>query len=658
MTAAATANWFSLSELAETGLPGLPHCQRALRELAAREGWAERVGEDGARLSRRRAARGGGTEYHASLLPLPAQEELLARQKCQASAPIAENGTTMATDAEAWAWFNRQPAKKQAIAERRLAILTEIESRMEAGAGKASATEEVARAHGFGPRAVAEWFVLVRDFPRQSWLPRLVPQHKGGGKQAEIDAGAWQFFKKDYSRLSRPALMACYNRMIEEYAAPRGIAVPNFKTFKRRYDKEVPQLAQIALREGKEAVRLTNPPQRRTVLGMHAMEAVNSDGHEFDVFVEWEDGKIGRPVGVGIQDIYSRKILAWRIGKTENTALIRLTFADLFQHWGIPENALMDNGRAFTSKAMTGGAKTRYRGKIDEDEVTGVLTSLGVRTRWAKPFRGSSKPIERSWRDLCAEHIAKHWSIEGAYTGNKPDAKPENYRERAIPIAQFRALVAQQVAFHNAREGRKTEAAAGRSLDATFLASYAASTISKATQDQLCYALYESRESKCHKDHGAVELYKNVYHTPEMVELRGQKVIVRFDPENLHSSVFVYRRTGEYLFEAPILHKVGFLDQQGAVEQGKAEANVRKQARKLVEAQNLLTERRMAELAKDGAEPDEQAPKPKPGASRMVRPKGPTAAQLKPTRQAVSEPAQKEFIDDLIAGHRRLRVVE
>lgn len=582
---------------------------------------------------------------------------LRARALAGDSGSIAASESA-ASDAELWSQYNRLSAKAKARSEQRMTLLMKIEERVKAGIGKTAATAEIARKNGVGTSAVAEWFALVKGVARHNWLPRLVPQYKGGGKQVEIDEGAWQFFKKDYSRLSKPALMACYNRMIEEYAAPRDIAVPNFKTFKRRYDKEMSALAKIALREGKEAVRLTNPPQRRTVLGMHAMEVVNSDGHEFDVFVEWEDGKIGRPVGVGIQDVYSRKVLAWRIGKSENTALIRLTFADLFTEWGIPENALMDNGRAFTSKAMTGGAKTRYRGKIDEDEVTGVLTTLGVQTRWAKPHRGSSKPIERSWRDLCAEHIAKHWSIEGAYTGNKPDAKPENYRERAIPIAQFRELVAQQVAFHNARQGRRTEAAAGRSLDETFLASYNASTISRATQDQLCYALYESRESKCHKDHGAVELFRNVYHTPEMVELRGQKVIVRFDPENLHSSVFIYRRTGEYLCEAPILHKVGFLDQQGAVEQGKAEANVRKQARKLVEAQNLLTERRMAELAKASDEPDAPAPKPKPGATRIVRPMGPTAAQLKPTRQAVSEPAQKEFIDDLIAGHRRLRVVD
>jgi hypothetical protein len=166
------------------------------------------------------------------------------------------------------------------------------------------------------------------------------------------------------------------------------------------------------------------------------MQVVNVDGHKFDVFVQSEDGHIDRPVMVGIQDVYSRKLLAHRIGETENTILTRMVFADLFRDYGIPPHALLDNGRAFASKALTGGAKTRFRFKIKDTDQLGVLPSLGVNVRWTLPYRGSSKPIERAWRDLC-EDIAKHPAVAGAYTGNKPDAKPENYRDRAIPIAEF-----------------------------------------------------------------------------------------------------------------------------------------------------------------------------------------------------------------------------
>ena len=71
-----TSWWLSPAEIARLGLPGFPATARKVRELVAASGWRERVSEDGTPLARQRRARGGGMEYHASLLPLPAQQVL------------------------------------------------------------------------------------------------------------------------------------------------------------------------------------------------------------------------------------------------------------------------------------------------------------------------------------------------------------------------------------------------------------------------------------------------------------------------------------------------------------------------------------------------------------------------------------------------------
>ncbi|MGR3723940.1 transposase domain-containing protein [Abyssibius alkaniclasticus] len=55
-----------------------------------------------------------------------------------------------------------------------------------------------------------------------------------------------------------------------------------------------------------------------------------------------------------IADIYSNKFLAYRIDKSESATAVRLAFYDLFRDWGIPDWALLDNGRAFASKQITG----------------------------------------------------------------------------------------------------------------------------------------------------------------------------------------------------------------------------------------------------------------------------------------------------------------
>ncbi|WP_454887857.1 transposase domain-containing protein [Sphingomonas oryzagri] len=652
MTPVAASIWLTAAEIAQSGLPGLPDCKRRVNHLAAAEGWAQRTALDGTPLARPRKARGGGIEYHASLLSEEAQAMLSARALSAEAAPTPANDTGSAV-ADRWAWYNRQPLSTQTKAMMRVSILAEVEELTLSGVTKTQAISIVSDNHSVSVSAIGRWFTAVVGVDRCDRLPFLAPQYKSVGKKAEIDPLAWKMIRADYLRPEKPSFAACYRRL-SEYAKPKGIPLPNAKTLQRRLEREVSPSFKTAKREGREALRRSVPPQRRTVADLHAMQAVNVDGHTFDVFVEWEDGRIGRPVMVGLQDVFSRKLLAHRIGETESTLLTRMAFADLFRDYGIPPEAVMDNGRAFASKALTGGALTRFRFKIKDTDATGVLTALGVRVHWTLPYRGSSKPIERAWRDLC-EDVAKHPAVAGAYTGNKPDAKPENYRERAIPIAEFREHVARQIAAHNAREGRRTEMAKGSSFDDVFAKSYAISPIGRARPDQLLQALLVAEDRRCDKRSGAVTLAGNTYWSPALSDLAGELVTVRFDPDNLHGEVHVYSRNGEYFGPAPVIAATGFFDKAGAERRSKLEADVRRKVRAAEDAADMLRVDQLAELL---AEPATPAPLPEAGVVRPVRHRGQTAAALKPIQQAVAEPAAPSFIDAFTAGTARLRVVE
>jgi len=71
--------WFSASDLAALCLPGLPASREGLYLMARREGWDTRVAATGEPLARRRSGKGGGVEYHVSILPAPARIALSAR---------------------------------------------------------------------------------------------------------------------------------------------------------------------------------------------------------------------------------------------------------------------------------------------------------------------------------------------------------------------------------------------------------------------------------------------------------------------------------------------------------------------------------------------------------------------------------------------------
>ena len=655
--------WFTAADLADLGLPGLSRNKRKVNERATSERWALRTDTTGMPLARPSGRRGGGLECHVGVLPPSASAELVKRGVIGLTPSVPANDPAPTVEGgQLWSWYDQQTDAIKAEALRRLKVLDGIEALATSGLTITAAIAAMGAEHGVGVSTIAEWRKSVLGADRSSWLPRLAPQRKGGGKEAEVDAGAWTYFLSDYLRFEEPTLASCYERCLRDYCAPRGLTLPHLKTLKRKVERDVDPRVVVARRKGADALRATMPSQERTVADLHALEWVNIDGHRWDVFVKWPDGHIARPMMVAIQDIYSRKIVAWRIGETESAVLTRLAFADLFRDWGIPKGCLMDNGRAFASKWITGGTANRFRFKVRPEDPTGLLTSLGVQVRWALPFRGSSKPIERAFRDLC-DTVAKHPAFAGAYTGNKPDAKPENYGSKAVELETFLKVAGLGIAAHNARLNRRTEACAGRaSFDQAFEASYVKAPIGKATPEQLRLALLAADKVSTDRQTGAISLYGNRYWSDAMSRFAGQRVVVRFDPDNLHSEIHVYGLDGAYLASAALQAKTGFMDAQAAGRRARQEADLRKSTKRAADLLQLITAEQLAAMMPELPEDADDAPEPT--VIRPVRVRGNALLKPAPAPAVAPQPIPEteDITDRWVRAAERmnphLRVVE
>jgi hypothetical protein len=644
-----TREFFSAAELAEMGLPGLPGDKRSIARRAQEERWSSRTGADGALLVRPRQGRGGGVEFHFSLLPGAAQIELARRGIVTPAIEEAKADSSIGS----WQWLERQPDRVRSTAEFRLKVVSEIELLEGSGMTRSAALAEASRLHEIGKSTLWSWLALVEGIAPANRLPALAPRRTGGGREAAMDEDLWTIFKSDYLRPAEPTLTSCYRRTAK-IAEERGLSMPSERTFRRRLEREIDPGILTLRRKGEEALRRSIPAQRRHVTDLHALECVNIDGHKFDVFVTPPPGsksdKPLRPVMVALQDVRSSKIVAFRIGESESAALARLAFADLFRDFGIPRHCVLDNGRGFASKWITGGTANRFRFKVKAEEPTGLLTALGVQIHWALPYRGQSKPIERAFRDMC-DTIAKHPAMDGAYTGNSPTNKPHDYGKRAVPWDEFVAHVGQGIADHNARIGRRGRDYAGRSFDQVFAASFAAAPIAKATPEQLRMALLAAEQKTVNRQTGAIELFGNRYWSPDCGRLAGEKVAVRFDPDDLHSEIHLYGQDGEYLCSAEVIEDNGFLDVSGAKATQKRWADHRRRIRDGLEAERLLSAEELAAM-----QPDRPMPElPEPGAVRIVHHRGQTAAALKPQRE-ITQPAGKAAIDRMRGA--LLRVVE
>lgn len=641
--------WFSAAELAELVLPGLPADKRSIARKAQDERWSMRHNAAGELLVRPRAGRGGGVEFHVSLLPGATRLELARRGITEAQPIIQE----VETDRGGWRWYDAQSAKVKAEAERRAAIIAEIEVLEDSGLTRSAAVPEIARRHSMGASTVWNWLKLIAGIAPHDRLPALAPRHRGGGREAEIDALLWSMYKSDILRNAQATFTSVYDRVAEK-AAQMGRSMPSERTFRRRLEREVDPAILKYKREGEEALRRSIPANRRTVEQLYALQAVNIDGHKFDVFVTpKQGGKPIRPMMVAIQDVYSRKILAWRIGESESAVLTRLAFADLFEKYGIPKECVLDNGRAFASKWITGGWHHRHRFKIKAEEPTGLLTGLGIKIHFALPYRGQSKPIERAFRDLC-DTIAKHPAMNGAYTGNSPVTKPEDYGSRAIEWDKFLAHVDAGIARHNAKLGRRGGVCRKRSFDQVFAESYVEAPIGKATPEQLRRALLAAEQVMVNSQTGEVRLFGNRYWSEECGSLHGQRVTVRFDPDNLHSQVHLYDAEDHFLCTAELIADTGFLDVEGAKATGKRWKNYRRRIREGAEAEDLLSAEELAALQPDAPKPAE----PEPTVVRMVKHVGRVARKLKAQAVPAPQQQQKEEGSRAMAALRLVRPVD
>ena len=628
-----TAEWFSAAQLA--GKPGLPGSVRGINKAAEREGWK----------SRPRKAKGGGREYHLSSLPTETQAACLvgkpqmlppaASEPSAAGAPLspAPAAASYTYDPEAlWDHYERKSDKAKDKAMRALEILNQVMTLVDNGTGITAAMQAVAKQHdGVSWRTIQNWYhgkpgkPGVKEYQRADWLAALVPGYTGRTATAEIDEDAWAFFKGDYLRLEAPTIAACYHRL-QRAAKERGWQIPALRTIERRVECEIPRATRVLAREGENALLQLFPAQQRSVADLHALEWINGDGYQHNVFVQWPDGSIERPKTWFWQDIFSRKILAFRTDVTEHTDLIRASFGDLVETYGIPQHVTIDNTRAAANKWMTGGVRNRYRFKIKDDDPMGLFPMLGIQVHWTTVHlgkgHGQAKPIERAFgQGGVGAYVDQHPDFSGAYTGRNPTAKPENYASKAIPVEQFLETLVSEIAAWNAREGRRTEVCNGElSFDQAFDRSYAHAPIRKATDEQRRLWMLAAEAIQVQRDGtvtlnagGAVGMGRNRYSAPELLEYYRHKVVVRFDPQDLHGVVHVYTLDGRYIAPAACIEATAFGDTEAARSFNRA----RKQLLKAAKAQ-LAAEQKMSQMELQQHLPRvEEAPTPM---AKVVRP--------------------------------------
>lgn len=582
---ATTDDWEWLTPEAMGKLQGIT--ARAFHDRVKENGWRDPARRwtpaNPTGVWRRRDGQGGGFLFHYRLLPARLQIAHQARHQPEPSDPAASRKASKAAIArdEAWAFYERSPDRKKDEAKRRHAILMQIEAAIRNGQGKDDAATMVGREHGVGRSTIFGWYERVAGVERVDWLPYLMDHRAGRQRSPEtMPDEAWETYKSLYLRPEKPAHAECYNRL-RDAAAGKGWRLPSAKTFQRRIEQDIDARTLVLLRDGPEALERLYPAQRRDRTVFHALEAVNYDGHKLDLFTLWPFAKKpSRTFLLGFQDIYSGMILSWRLDTAETAYAFRLAFGDVIESWGIPDHVWSDNTMAAAAKENTGGSATRYRFKMKADDPVGLFALIGSEIHFTRPAHGQAKPIERAFGTL-SRYISKAPECAGAYTGNRPENKPANYGDAAIPLADLIPVVEREIHRFN-HDPALNSAGKGRSRAEVFAESYQKSPIRVATglsDEQRRLWLLAAEGVTCRQPDGSVWLHENRYWHERLVGLIGRKVVLRFDPDRLHQPVHVYRLDGSYVCAADCLDDTGFADADAAKQHARDVGAFKKAAR-------------------------------------------------------------------------------
>lgn len=638
------------------GLPGLPGSIQGARKALRK--WATR-----SNAMKRKASGSVAVEYDINCLPESVRAALLLSRGCVETSRgiIKLNRPQPQTAAEydrvqLWQCWERASEAQRERAKKWLNAVTLAAELIDANISVQTAFNSVASELNINATTLRDRYYGAQAFDRKDWAPVMLDKRAGKQvtvKKAEYDESAWDFLLADYLRNEAPTLFKCYERL-QLAAKEHGWRIPTYKTALRRINK-LDKAMVVACREGEHALMRLLPAQQRTIADLATLQWINGDGYQHNVFVKWFNGEIVRPKTWFWQDVKTRRIIGWRCDMTENMDSIRLSFMDVIKKYGIPEDfhITIDNTRAAANKWLTGGVKNRYRFKVREDDPKGLFVVIGGNIHWTSVVAGKgwgqAKPVERAFGvGGMEEYIDKHPALAGAYTGPNPQAKPENYASRAVDAELFLQTIAEGVAMFNARVGRDTEMCEGRySFDQVFERDFPNTIVRKPTEEQLRMFLLPA-EAVTVKFNGEFTLHaggsllnqRNRYHNAALMGISPRKVVVRFDPQDLHGDVYCYTLDGRFLCAASCIEKVGFGDTQAAREHGLAKKQLRKATKALVKAT----------IKKDALEVSELMPRltePEPPESRVVgiyRPVGNTVIVQQPdTEDDYDEEMERNF---------------
>ncbi len=424
-------------------------------------------------------------------------------------------------------------------------------------------------------QAAAETIALGQDYTAATLIKKARAYHRDGlkallptrrekgSRRKPMSDDAWQWMKAHYltSPLPNKALTA---RLTIARGQAEGWTLPSERTLIRRLG-ELPLDLEVKHQHGPKAYANAVPSVLRAY-EFDPMFAWVSDHHQCNLCVTSEKGTVLFPWLTAWMDMKSRKLMAWQVLIQPNSESIAYTYYLGCRRYGAPQHLLVDNGKDYTCYRLVGGKVKRRKSSLMNVEqrrvLRGAFEATGANVHFAIPYNAKSKPIERFFRTFNEQFVAQLPGYRGRNVTERPERLLKQIADhKLLRLNEFAALADRWIVETYQRQHHRGRGLNGRTPDQCFEADRLAPAY--VPEENLRLLLLKFGRDRTVRKHG-VEIFGQFYRlAPDLhAQYRGQKVWVRYDPDNLNE-VYLYKTTTDtFIGAAPVQGLARFQDEE------------------------------------------------------------------------------------------------
>ena len=546
--------WFTARELKDLDLPQLQKSERQIQRDAKDFAWD----------ARRRSGKGGGWEYSIKSLPEEAQAALRERA-------IKARSTALVAQAAATAVAKIDPASlktyQRDAAQARLAVLAHIDALVLDGASqsKAIGTLVAMAKDGTLPPDLAELARVAnaragedRTLSRPTIYRWLKEREKAGGNVAALAPAAptedpipeWAGRLMDYyARPSKPSLAWAVEQLAKELRAD---LVPSYDQA-RRFIARLDTITKNAGRMGPRALKSLRAYVARDTSELWPTAVYVADGHCFDAEVAHpRHGRPFRPEITLVIDVFTRRIVGWALGLSENKWDVTAAAVKAFTTSGVCDIWYADNGPGFNNSLW-------------DDELTGLVARLSITKKNSLPYNSQARGImERAHKTIAVRAAKRLPTYMGAAMDDEARQRAFKKTRKDIKLAgasrllmdwpDFVAFCADFIGDYNANHhhselpkihdpvtGKRRHMSPDEMWADAVAKGWSADVVGEAEAVDL-FRPYEKRNTR----RALVELFGNSYFAPALEAFHGEDVLVGYDTTDA-SQVWVRALDGRFI---------------------------------------------------------------------------------------------------------------